>query len=246
MRFSCPSSAHEGPGRLHHVLTSRGWIDSLVADIYDQDDWNGTFDIDMTLTDQGSAHVDEIVDLVHAWIGLIRREGIEAWRYEEDALHAELAFRFLEPPTPLETVVAAAEGLRDYAQEDVLRATYMMESFDEGLVRSYLDLLTPENSVVSQSGPDIEGDRVEPFFKVPWRTGPGVAPGEVEAPFALPEPNPYLPEDLELAFEPAVAELPEAVDTETAVETWHAPDTEFGVPWGVRGSGSSRTGSVRS
>jgi len=226
---------HEGPGSLHQVLTSTGWIDSLVTDIYDLDDWNGTFDIDMTLTEAGSSHVDEIVDLTHAWIGLIRREGIEAWRYDEDALTNELAFRFLEPLPPFDAVVAAAEGLRDYAPEDVLRATYMMESFDEALVRSHLDHLTPENSVVSVSGPDIEGDSVEPFFGASWRRGPGLMPREAEAPFALPQPNPYLPEDLDLAFEPAVAEPPVALDTGTAVETWHAADTEFGIPWGYVG-----------
>ena len=226
---------HEGPGSLHQVLTSRGWIDGLVTDIYDHDGCNGTFDIDITLTEEGRSHVDEIVDLTHAWIGLIRREGVEAWRYDEEALHGELGFRFLEPLPPVVTVVAASEGLGDYAPEDVLRASYMMASFDEGLVRRYLDLLTPENAVVALSGPDIEGESVEPFFGVQWRMGPGFVPREVEAPLALPAPNPYTPEDLELAFEPAVPEPPAVVDTETAVETWHAPDTELAIPWGYVG-----------
>ena len=221
---------HEGRGSLHHVLSSRGWIDHLVADSYDQDDWNGTFDIDITLTEAGRSRVEEIVDLTYAWIDLIRREGIEDWRYREEARLAELAFRFLEEIAPLEAVVAGAEALLHYAPEDVLRANYLLESFDEQLIRRYLDRLVPANSIVGISGPDIEGDRVEPTFNVPWRLGPPLRPDDVEAPLALPEPNPFLPDDVELVFEPQAPELPVLLDTDTDVEVWHAPDTEFRIP----------------
>lgn len=221
---------HEGPGSLHHVLSSRGWIDGLVAASFDQDEWNGVFDIDLTLTEAGKSHVDEIVDLTYAWIDLIRREGIEGWRYREEARRLDLAFRFSEEFAPLATVVAAAEGLLYYAPRDVLRAYSLLESFDAQLIRRYADRLVPTNSLVGVSGPDIEGDRVEPTFNVPWRFERPLLPDDVEAPFALPEPNPYLPDDVELAFEPGSPESPVLLDTDTAVEVWHAPDTEFRIP----------------
>ena len=212
------------------MLSSRGWIDGLVADSFDQDEWNGIFDIDLTLTEAGKSHVDEIVDLTHAWIDLIRREGIEGWRYREEARRLELAFRFSEEFAPLATVVAAAEGLLYYAPRDVLRAYSLLESFDEELIRRYADRLVPTNSLVGVSGPDVEGDQVEPTFNVPWRFERPLLPDEVEAPFALPEPNPYLPDDVELAFEPGSPESPVLLDTDTALEVWHAPDTEFRIP----------------
>ena len=221
---------HEGPGSLHHVLSSRGWIDGLVADSFDQDEWNGTFDIDLTLTEAGKSHVDEIVDLTYGWIDLIRRKGIVEWRYHEEARRAALAFRFLEETAPLESVTAAAEGLLYYRPEDVLRANYLLEFFDERLIRQYLDRLVPANSIVGISGPDIQGDRIEPTFNVPWRLGTPLLPDSVEAPFTLPEPNPYLPDDVELAFEPESPESPVLLDTNTALEVWHAPDTEFRIP----------------
>ena len=221
---------HEGPGSLHDVLSSRGWIDGLVADGFDQDDWNGAFDIDMRLTETGKFHVDEIVDLTYAWIDLIEREGIEEWRYQEEARRADLGFRFLEEIAPLESVVAAAEGLLYYAPDDVLRANHLWESFSEPLILGYLDHLVPANSIVGIAGPDIDGDRIEPTFNVPWRLGTPLLPEKAEAPFALPEPNPYLPDDVELAFEPGSPELPVLLHTDTAVEVWHAPDTEFRIP----------------
>ena len=221
---------HEGSGSLHDVLSRRGWIDDLVATSFDQDDGDGAFDIEVTLTEAGKSHVDEIVDLTYAWIDLIRREGIEDWRYREEARRAELAYRFVQEAAPLESVVVAAEGLLYYAPEDVLQADHLWESFDEPLIRRYLDRLVPANSIVGISGPDIEGDRVEPSFDVAWRLGPPLLPDEVEAPFALPEPNPFLPDDVALAFEPESPELPVRLDADTAVEVWHAPDTEFAIP----------------
>ena len=221
---------HEGPGSLHHLLSSRGWIDGLVADSFDQDEWNGIFDIDLALTEAGKSHVGEIVDLTYAWIDLIRRKGIEGWRYREEARRLDLAFRFSEEFAPLATVVAAAEGLLYYAPRDVLRANSLLESFDEQLIRRYADRLVPTNSLVGVSGPDIEGDRVEPTFNVPWRFEGPMLPDVVEAPFALPEPNPYLPDDVELAFESESPESPVLLDADTAVEVWHAPDTEFRIP----------------
>ena len=105
-----------------------------------------------------------------------------------------------------------------------------MEAFDEPLIRRFLGFLTPDNALVSISGPDIDGDRTEPVFGTAWRSGPALLPGEVDAPLELPGPNRYLPEDLDLALEPSPPGKPVRLATGTPVETWHAPDTEFRTP----------------
>ena len=221
---------HEGSGSLHDVLSRRGWIGPLYAWDNAMDEQNATFNISMTLTDAGEPHVAEIVDLTYAWIDLIRHEGITAWRYREDARLADLDFRFQDPITPLAAVIDAAEALADYAAEDVLRHSHLMEGFDERLIRKFLGFLTPENALVSISGPDVEGDRTEPVFGTTWRSGPAMLPGRVDAPLQLPGPNPYLPEVLLLALEPEPPVKPVLLATGTAIETWHAPDTEIRTP----------------
>lgn len=221
---------HEGPGSLHDVLSRRGWIDRLWAWDNVMDDQNSTFEIAIELTKSGAPHIEEIIDLTYAWIDLIRREGVAAWRYREDARLADLGFRFQDPTSPVAAVIDAAEALADYAPEDVLRHSYLMEGFDEPLIRRFLGFLTPENSLVSISGPDVEGDRTEPVFGTEWRSGPPMLQGNVDAPLELPEPNPYIPEDLTLALQPAPPTKPVLLATGTAVETWHAPDTKFRTP----------------
>ncbi|MCY3820840.1 MAG: insulinase family protein [Gammaproteobacteria bacterium] len=221
---------HEGPDSLYDVLHRRGWIKSLTAGGSSLDSENASFDISIGLTDKGRPHTDEISGLVYAWIDKIRDDGIAAWRYREIAYMYRIAFRFQERGSPVGTVVSAAEALVHYPPEDLLRAGYLMESFDETLIRGYLDRLVPENSLVSFSGPDVEGDLLEPMFDVRYRVGPGIAPVEVEAPFVLPEPNPYLPEDLELAIQPGPLAPPVRIQTDSQIELWHAPDTEFRTP----------------
>ena len=221
---------HEGPGTLHEMLSRRGWIEALHAWGNVTDDQNATFEISMTLTDAGEPHVAEIVDLTYAWIDMIRREGIAAWRYREHARLADLGFRFQDQTTPTAAVIAAAEALADYPPEDVLRHSYLMEGFDEPVIRRFLEFLAPENALVSISGPDVDGDRAEPVFGTAWRSGPAMTPREIDAPLELPGPNPYLPEDLDLALETAPPGKPVLLATGTSVETWHLPDTEFRTP----------------
>ena len=165
---------HEGRGSLHELLSQRGWIERLSTSSYSYDEGNSVFGISIGLTEEGSSRLDEIVDLTYAWLSLIRRDALVPWRYAENARQRALRLRFQEEGSATNAVVRAAEALYDYPPEDVVRAPYLMESFDEPLLRRYLDHLTPENSLVILSGPDIEGDRIEPVFDVTWRTGPGL------------------------------------------------------------------------
>lgn len=229
-RYLANLIGHEGAGSLHDLLARRGWIGGLTASAAALDERNATFHIRMRLTDAGEPYIAEIVDLTYAWIALIRRAGVGRWRYREHAHGVDLAFRFREPLTPTATVIRAAEALPHYPPADVLRHRHLMEAFDEPLIRRFLAKLTPENALVSISGPDIDGDRVEQVFGTAWRVGPAMLPREVEAPLALPGPNRYVPEDLDLALEPGPPPAPVRLSTNTAVETWHAADTEFRSP----------------
>ena len=232
-RYIANLVGHEGPGSLHDVLSRRGWIESLAASATDFDEDNATFHIRMSMTETGEPHISEMVDLTYAWIDLIRREGVSAWRYREDARAIDLGFRFQDTMTPTATVIRAAEALPHYPSEDVLRHGYLMETFDEPMIRGFLAYLAPANALVSISAPDIDGDRTEPVFGTAWRTGPAMLPREVDAPFlSLPGPNPYLPEALDLALPPGPPPTPARLPTGTAVETWHAPDTQFRTPTG--------------
>ena len=228
-RYLAELIGHQGPQSLHDLLKRRGWIEALGSGAEVIDERNSTFRISMTLTDAGGAHVQEIVDLTYAWLDLIRREGIEGWRYREMTDLNERHFRFRDQTTPVAAVIDAAEALANYPPEDVLRHDHLMEKFDEPLIRRYLEFLTPENAFVSISGPDVYMDYTKPLA-LSWRSGTAVFPRDVEAPLELPGRNSFVPENPDLALKPVPPGKPLLLETGTAVETWYAPDTEFRRP----------------
>ena len=53
------------------------------------------FKLQLELTEEGFAHVDEIVGMVHRYLELILEADILAWVYEELKTVADVQFRFL-------------------------------------------------------------------------------------------------------------------------------------------------------
>jgi secreted Zn-dependent insulinase-like peptidase len=221
---------HEGPGSLHARLKAAGWIESLSSAVYRFDEQNSFITVDMDLTQTGSGHVDEITDLLFAYIDMLKRHSPEAWRYEEQAKVARLGFRFQEKSGPTAFVYRVTPLLDRFPPQDVLAAPYLMTEFDPELIRRYISYLTPENLLIQRVGPDAPTDRVEPWFEVPYgltRTQRRPDPTEDPA-LALPGPNRFLPDSLEVLA--ADGDGPRLAIDDPGLSLWLDRDTEFGTP----------------
>ena len=227
---------HEGEGSLHAVLKQRGWIHSLSGGggRYDRD--NAVVTLDIELTDAGASRIDEITDAVFAYIELIRDHGVQAWRYREQQQLAQLAFRFQDKQSAQSYVRTISPGMNLHPIRDVLIAPYLMEEFDADLIEHLLGYLTRSNVLIEVSGPDVDTDQVEKWFQVPYRIA-AILPSPAPAPatktasvmdMALPQPNPFIPERLELIG--SHEELPHLSHEQPGLSIWVARDTSFGVP----------------
>ena len=221
---------HEGEGSLHQALKERGWIESLGAGVSRLDQSNAFISINIELTPAGRAATDQITALVFGYIDLLKSSAPEAWRYQEQAQAADLAFRYQEPSSPTGFVYRTSPNLALYPPEEVLVADYLMEELDVAEVQDYLSRLRPDNVLIEVSGPDLETDRVEPWFHVPYRleTGIEISTARELATMHLPEPNPFLPEAPALITE-ATAK-PTLARNQPGIRLWLAPDVEFRVP----------------
>ncbi len=85
---------HEGAGSLHAQLKARGWIESLGASAARYDADNGLITVSIELTEEGAKHIDDITRALFEYIALIRADGIEKWRYAEQAEVADLGVSF--------------------------------------------------------------------------------------------------------------------------------------------------------
>ncbi|MFY0989309.1 insulinase family protein [Halomonas sp. C05BenzN] len=221
---------HEGAGSLLAVLREAGWADGLSAGVSRGDGRHALFSIGISLTPAGAERLDEIEATLFAAIEQIRDAGLEAWRYDEQARLAEQQFRFQQHGSPLNGAMRLAMNLARFPVEDVQYAAYRMDGFDRERVAHYLDALRPDNLLRLYSAPDVEGDRVSPWFNTPWREVTDPVGDEVPAlgGLTLAEPNPYIAEDVTLLDEQH--DRPHLVIDEEAFALWHMADATFNTP----------------
>ena len=222
---------HEGNGSLHALLNERGWINSLNAGATVVDPTNGLFEVSIGLTELGWQHLGEIRSLVFRYIDAMEVSELEEWRQTERAQMDALNFRFQEAGSAQSTAMDLATGLLYYPPRDLLTKDYIQPHFDEALIHRFLGYLQPSNCLTVLSAPDIEGEQTEPWFDVEYTIGPDIdLAHESTHVFTLPQRNPYIPSDTTLISSETLSDPPNKIVNEPGFVTWHAADTEFGVP----------------
>ncbi|GAB2781309.1 insulinase family protein [Halomonas shantousis] len=221
---------HEGEGSLLEALREAGWADGLSAGTAQTDGDDALFAVSISLTPEGAHHLDRIQASLFDQIARLRQQGVEQWRYAEQARLAEQEFRFQQRGEPIHTVSSLAMSLAYYPLEDVQYAPYRMDAFDAERIHAYLDEMTPQQLLRVYSGPDVEGQQTTAYFDAPYTlTRVEQWPEAEPLPgLALPSPNPFIAEDLTL--EDVDADTPVTIVDSSSVELWHLPDSDFGTP----------------
>ena len=226
---------HEGEGSLHAWLTEQGWIDGLSAGAGHYGRNQATFSVTIRLTESGLEHWQDVAEATFAYIDLVRADGIDADRFAEQRDLTRLGFDFREQGPAFGYVRGLAENLLWFPPEDVVRANWAMEIFDADLIAAVLAELHPDNALLTLMAPETETDREEPFFAVAYGLTPVTdmlldrlrTPGEHPA-LALPGPNPFVPENLELLA--SRDPYPGRIDGAAPMEVWHKTDPSFRAP----------------
>jgi secreted Zn-dependent insulinase-like peptidase len=228
---------HEGRGSLLATLKARGWVEGLSAGLGMSDATASTFNVSMQLTESGLANVREIGVSLFSYIDLIRRDGITPWRYEELRRIADLHFRFEEKGSAAGTVRGIASDLHELPAQEVLRGPYALDRFDADLMRGYLERLRPDNVLVTVVAKDLQTDEVTDWYEVDYRLeelDPALLAAwrrpEVANGIALPEANPFIPENLARIAPSAAADRPRRILERPGIELWHQLDRDFGLP----------------
>lgn len=228
---------HEGKGSLLALLKAEGWADKLWAG-GDEDNVNqALFNVGIELTQSGLAHTDAIAALVFQYLRLIEQAGIQEWIFAEQRKLADIDFRFQEKSDSLSYVRGLAEALHDYPAADVLRGPYALDNFDPDAIRHFLAELKPTNVLLTVSAKGLETDAKDPWFDTPYRvvaltesTLAGWSAVPTDARLALPEANPFIPENLALKPAADATPKPVALRRDTAMEFWHQQDQTFRIP----------------
>lgn len=234
--------AHEGEGSLLSFLKKYGWAEGLSAGGGNHTRFDGSFDVNIQLTERGANAVDQIVALTFHVIQELDKKAVKEWRFDEDKKLADIAFRFQEKGDAMNTVSALASRLHQYAPEDVLRGGYMFTEFDPSLIKRFLSYLTPENLLLTLSAPNVTVDKISSWYQTPY----SVASMKALQPFIIdkysrqlyfPPENPFIPQRLTVKAgsllndsKLAASSVPEKIVNDENYEVWFKQDSEFKIP----------------
>lgn len=232
---------HEGEGSLLSRLKAEGLAQELAAG--DGLAWPGgaLFSVRISLTEKGAEQPGRVLQLLFAYVDMLREEGPQRWLYDEQSRLAELAFRFREQASPMGYVSALASGMQFYAPEDILRGPYMMDRYDDAILAELLEQLRPENALVTLNDASVQGEQLSQYYQVPYSKQPlditpftGSDEKATAKPLHLPAPNEFIAEDVSLVeLSPAVPATPQVALESGRQKIWFMPDAEFRVPRGV-------------
>jgi secreted Zn-dependent insulinase-like peptidase len=232
---------HEGEGSVLSQLKAEGLAESLAAGSGLA--WRGgsLFSASITLTEKGVAEYDRVLQLLFAYLDLLREEGPKRWLYEEQSQLSELAFRFKEEGSPISYVAGVASGMHYYPARDILRGPYVMRDYQADMIAGIFSQVVPENALVILSHPGVATDRVSAHYGVPYSVSQvGAAQlaswqGEVPAgTLAVPAPNMFIAEDVSLVdIEPGNPEHPTLVLEAQRQRIWFLQDETFRIPKGA-------------
>nr|WBY50760.1 insulin degradation protein [Helicoverpa armigera] len=236
---------HEGPGSLLSALKARGWCNSLVGGTRIGARGFGFFGVQVDLTEEGVAHIDDIIKLVFQYMEMLKVAGPQRWVWEEQRDLMALEFRYKDKLEPRNLVTGHVHLLQEFPMEDVLCAYYLMTEWKPELIQELLSLLTPENVRVgivakcfaekcTMTEPwygtkylqeDIEDSKIQEWKSV-----------KPTPELHLPPPNEFIPTKLTLeSGEDSTAHsvAPTVILDSPLMRLWFKKDSEFHLPKAV-------------
>jgi insulysin len=203
---------HEGKGSLLSQLKRENLAAGLSAGGGDSNKSFSSFDVKIQLTPKGLRNYTKVIRRVFQYLRLVRETGLPRYIYEEVKLMSEIDYKFAEKPEGTSLVNEFSTLMMYYPMRKLEVDPYIITEFKPRIFDSLLYSLTPENMLAILAARDVKTTEKEEYYGVEysltysnpkwvknWRNSKKLSA------LKLPEPNPFLPENLEvLPFEGTV------------------------------------------
>ena len=248
---------HEGKGSILSYLKQQQWAMALTAGSgingYNFKDFN----INITLTEQGEANINEIVGVVFSYLNLLKSKPISTFYYQEKSVISQLAFTYQEISSPLDNVSQLVINMQHYPCDDYIYGDYVMTGIDHHNINRLLSYFQPKNMRLIHISQDNTFDKTSHWYQVPYSVNSIDAsqllmwqkPKLYKALF-LPKENPYICANLPVYAEEksnyktetpakdltttssANSNIPTKIINEDGLVVWYKQDITFKVPKG--------------
>lgn len=231
----------ESPTSLLAALRQRGWASQLHAGIGVRGSNYFDFTLDLLLTRDGATCYQAVTEQLFAHLELIRKRGLEGWRYQERAMLLQQQFDYPERGKSADLAQQLALNMHLYPDADLLYGDYAMAGFEGDTTRALLQLMTPENCRLLRLMPELTCQSISPWYEAPYQVTPlskgeqqgWRRPGPLLPSVALPTPNPFVADRLQpLVLEGEATSHPLRLLEQPGLRLWHHQDHQFRLPKG--------------
>ncbi|GAA6064646.1 hypothetical protein JCM10212_004488 [Sporobolomyces blumeae] len=236
---------HEGKGSILSVLKDKGWANGMSAGAGNGANGFEFFKIQVDLTSEGLDNYETVAQVIFAYIGLLRSTPPSETTFNEIAALSQLAFRFKESSSPSSTAMMLSMSMsKPYPRERLLSAPWLCTEWYPDQVDHLVDLLSPDQCRLFVSAQKEVGARSytekEQWYGTEYvieKTSDKILHSKLTAKdfpgLALPEPNQFVPENLEIKNKVEVAEparRPLNLSNTPTSRLWYKKDDRWWVP----------------
>lgn len=233
---------HEGQGSILSYLKKQGWVLYLGAGGSNASPGTDFFKINMELTLTGCQCWQRIVEVIFAYINILKKEGIQKWIFEELRLTSEAQFRYKERSPASRFTSSTAGKLHSPIEKRYILGSSIPREFRREEIEKVLDALNYENFRVALADPALTGEcETEKYYGTSYRLerlpkdllqncSPD-SPIHI-AELHLPIKNNFIPENFDTHRKDISSRItrPTLIKSTDMTRLWHKKDDTFWVP----------------
>lgn len=219
---------YAGPGGLETFLKTEGLANSISAGLWERTGDYGSLMVSVSLTPAGRENTARVLGLIFSYLDHLRAAPFPADYYRDRARIAALNETYGDRGEGSELATQLANQALFYPLEVAERATAVWGAPDEAAYRRLLNVLTPDNLLVTLMAKGVPTDKTERIYGTAYsyREDSGAAYAALKQPakvaFSLPTANRFMPTTTAL-----LPERPLPLIAEPGLQLFYAGETEF-------------------
>ena len=227
---------NEEKGSILSYLKEKNWATALSSGISLQQTKTDFFGINIELTPEGEKNIREIINVVFDYLSLIKKEGIEKWRFLEMKEIAQIRFDNMDTIPALSLVRFLSSQAHYYPEEDIIYAGSKFTSFSKEKIEEFLKQLVFKNLKIIYTSPrTLPLAKIEKWYNTAYKVEE-ISTSDLDywtksslESLSLPLQNPYLsdkePQILPVKNEGVIQKLPFK-----NINAYYSQNSSFKVP----------------
>lgn len=161
--------SYAGDSSLVDILKKQGWILSLGASNSFTYEDKALFAIYLELTKEGFENLDKVKEVIFSYIDLIKKDGINQWRFDELKEIVKNHWDYDEGEDALDLVTYLASKMKKVAPKDILINDFLFEKYNPDLIKEFLEQISLQNMFEIILAPETKTDKISKWLKAPYK-----------------------------------------------------------------------------